>query len=169
MLKKDVLVLNQNYEPLTLCRMRRAIVLMYLGKAELVESYNGVTVRSVRNWLPLPSILRLNRFVKIMRREIPLSKRNILRRDNYQCQYCGKKIGPMTTDHIIPKGKGGADSWENLVCACAECNSKKGSLAYAHFGLRLLKRPKKPSYFTFVVNSFEKIPDEWRQYLFLDS
>jgi 5-methylcytosine-specific restriction endonuclease McrA len=169
MLKKDVLVLNQNYEPLTLCRMRRALVLMYLGKAELIESYNGLIARSVRNWLPLPSILRLNRFIKINRREIPLSKRNILRRDNFTCQYCGRKIGPMTTDHVIPKGRGGGDSWENLVCACADCNSKKGSELYRHAGLKLLKKPKKPSYFTFVVNSIEKLPDEWRSYLFLNS
>jgi len=149
--------------------MRRALVLMYMGKAELVESYDGMIIRSIRNWLPLPSVLRLNRFIKLTRREIPLSKRNILRRDNHQCQYCSKKIGPMTTDHVIAKGKGGVDSWENLVCACADCNSKKGSLAYAHAGLKLLKRPKKPSYITFVVSSLGTIPTEWRQYLFLDA
>jgi 5-methylcytosine-specific restriction endonuclease McrA len=169
MLLNPVLLLNQNYEPLTLCRVRRAIVLMYLGKAELVESYDGAIIRSIRNWLPMPSVLRLNHFIKIMRREIPLSKRNILRRDNYQCQYCGKSAGPMTTDHVVPKGRGGVDSWENLVCACAECNSKKGSNLHSHAGLRLLKRPKKPSYFTFVVNALEKVPTEWRPYLFLDS
>ena len=169
MLRKEVLVLNQNYEPLTLCRMKRALILMYLGKADLVESYDGLIARSVRNWLPLPSILRLNQFIKITRREIPLSKRNVLRRDNYQCQYCGKKIGPMTTDHIMPKGKGGVDSWENLVCACVDCNGKKGIDHYSHAGMKLLRKPKKPSYFTFVVSAIDKIPYEWRQYLFLDS
>lgn len=168
MLKKDVLVLNQNYEPITLCRTRRALVLMYKGKAEMVESYNGMVVRSVSNWMPVPSVLRLNHFIRITRREIPLSKKNILRRDNYQCQYCGKKQGPMTTDHVIPKGKGGTDSWENLVCACVECNTKKGSASYRERGLKLLRKPKKPSYFTFVVNSLGTVPPEWRPYLFLD-
>lgn len=169
MLKKEVLVLNQNYEPLTLCRVRRALVLMYLGKAELVETYNGKIIRSIHTWLPMPSVLRLHQFIKITRREIPLSKRNILRRDNFQCQYCSKRIGAMTTDHIVPKGKGGSDSWENLVCACAECNSKKGNNPYSYAGLKLLRRPKKPSYFTFVINALGKIPDEWRSYLFLNS
>ncbi|MEO0075786.1 MAG: HNH endonuclease [candidate division WOR-3 bacterium] len=169
MLKREVLVLNQNYEPLTLCRLRRAVVLMYLGKAELVESYNGEVLRSVNNWMPVPSVLRLNRYVKTNRREIPLSKRNILRRDNHTCQYCGKSTGPMTTDHIIPKSKGGSDSWENLVCACAECNSKKGINSYSRVGLKLLRKPKKPSYISFVINSIDKIPKEWRPYLFLDA
>lgn len=169
MSKQDVLVLNQNYEPLTLCRLRRAVILMYLGKAELVESCNGKLIRSINNWLPVPSVLRLNRFIKTNRREIPLSKRNILRRDNHQCQYCGKQIGPMTTDHVIPKGKGGADSWENLVCACAECNTKKGINPYSRVGLKLLRKPKKPSYISFVVHTIDKVPEEWRRYLFLDA
>ncbi|MEO0072918.1 MAG: HNH endonuclease [candidate division WOR-3 bacterium] len=169
MLNEEVLVLNQNYEPLTFCRARRALVLLYLGKAELVESYNGKIVRSVKNWLPLPSVLRLNRFIKVTRREIPLTKRNILRRDNHQCQYCGKKTGPMTTDHVIPKGKGGTDSWENLVCACVECNTKKGNKPYMSVGLKLLRKPKKPTYLQFILSSRDKIPEEWRPYLFVDS
>jgi 5-methylcytosine-specific restriction endonuclease McrA len=169
MLNEEVLILNQNYEPLTFCRLRRAVVLLYLGKAELIETYNGRIIRSVNNWLPVPSVLRLNRFVKVNRREIPLTKRNILRRDNHQCQYCGKKTGPMTADHVVPKGKGGSDSWENLVCACVECNTKKGNKPYSAVGLKLLRKPQKPSYLQFVISSRDKIPDEWRPYLFIDS
>lgn len=167
MLNQKVLLLNQNYEPLTLCRARRALVLLYLDKAEMVEPYNSLYAHSQRLAIQLPSVLRLNYYVKISRREIPLTKRNILRRDNNRCQYCGQIHGPMTTDHVIPRVLGGTDSWENLVCACVECNMKKGNLPLHKSGLRLLKKPKKPHFFTFILNSLGNIPDLWRQYLFL--
>jgi len=167
MLTHKVLLLNQNYEPLTLCRTRRALVLLYLDKAEMVEPYNSLYAHSQNIAIQLPSVLRLNYYVKISRREIPLTKRNILRRDNYRCQYCGRVYGPMTTDHVLPKVLGGADTWENLVCACVECNMKKGNLPLHKSVMRLLKKPKKPHFFTFILNSLGNIPDPWRQYLFL--
>ncbi|MEO0093783.1 MAG: HNH endonuclease [candidate division WOR-3 bacterium] len=167
MLSQKVLLLNQNYEPLTLCRVRRALVLLYLRKAEMVEPYDSLVARSANVTIPIPSVLRLNYYVKVTRREIPLTKRNIMRRDNNQCQYCGKTSGPMTTDHVIPKVLGGTDSWENLVCACVECNTKKGNLPLHKSGLKLLRKPKKPHFFTFILNSLGQIPAPWRQYLFL--
>jgi 5-methylcytosine-specific restriction endonuclease McrA len=167
MLTNKVLLLNQNYEPLTLCRARRAMVLLYLNKAEMVEPYDSYYVRSQNLAIQLPSVLRLNYYVKLTRREIPLTKRNILRRDNFQCQYCGRFLGPMTTDHVLPKVLGGSESWENLVCACVDCNTKKGNAPLHKSGLRLLKKPKKPHFFTFILNSLGEIPDPWRQYLFL--
>jgi 5-methylcytosine-specific restriction endonuclease McrA len=167
MLTSKVLLLNQNYEPLTLCRARRALVLLYLDKAEMVEPYDSTFARSQNLAIQIPSVLRLNYFVKITRRDIPLTKRNILRRDNNHCQYCGRSNGPMTTDHVLPKVLGGGDSWENLVCACVECNTKKGNLPVNKSGLRLLKKPKKPHFFTFILNSLGQIPEPWRQYLFL--
>ncbi|MFB0509086.1 MAG: HNH endonuclease [bacterium] len=167
MLSNRVLLLNQNYEPLTLCRARRALILLYLHKAEMVESYDGLYAHSQNLEFPIPSILRLNYYVKIMRRDIPLTKRNILRRDNYQCQYCSRKHVPMTTDHVLPKVLGGNDSWENLVCACVECNTKKGNAPLKKSGMRLIKKPKKPHFFTFILNNLGQIPEPWRQYLFL--
>ncbi len=166
-LNKKVLVLNQSYEPLTICHAKRAITLIFLGKAEIIEKEDEVIVRSVSTSIPLPSVLRLNYYVKIQRRDVPLTKANIMRRDNYTCQYCGKQKQRMTIDHVIPKEKGGKDTWENLVCACEECNAKKGNRTPAQAGMKLLKKPKKPHYFTFVLRSITNPPPQWKPYLFL--
>lgn len=167
MLNSRVLLLNQNYEPLTLCRARRALVLLYMNKAEMVEPYDSIYAHAQNIQIQIPSVLRLNYYVKVVRREIPMTKRNILRRDNNQCQYCGKTSGSMTTDHVLPRVLGGSDSWENLVCACVECNTKKGNAPLNKSGMKLLKKPKKPHFFTFILSSLGNIPQPWRQYLFL--
>ncbi len=168
-LKEKVLLLNQNFEPLTITGAKRAICLLYLRKAELVASYEGIKIRSVTSSLPLPSVLRLFRYVKVNRREIPLTKRNIFRRDNYRCQYCGRVNVPLTTDHIIPKSLGGRETWENLVTACTDCNTKKGAKTYKDFSLKLIRRPKKPNIFTFLLNAISEVPAEWKPYLFLSN
>lgn len=160
------LVLNQNYEPISITRIRRALCLLYLGKAEAIEVYPHKchTVSSAYN---APSILRLLHFIHTRKQELPLTKHNILKRDNFTCQYCGKKGPSMTTDHIIPKKANGGDSWENLVCACTECNNNKGNKTPEEAGLKLTRQPKKPHFF-FVLNSLDSIPDEkWKQYLFI--
>jgi 5-methylcytosine-specific restriction endonuclease McrA len=164
--RRDVLILNQNYEPLAVCRNRRALVLVYLHKAELLESYDGLMVHSVSIAVPRPSVLRLNHYVRVVRNEIPLTKRNVFRRDSNRCQYCGKIGGNMTADHVVPRSQGGDDTWENLVCACAECNSRKGDKPPYLAGLRLLRKPKKPHYFAFVLNALGDVPEIWRKYLF---
>lgn len=169
MLNRSVLVLNQNYEPLTITKAKRAIVLVFLGKAEIVEGYDGVKVRSISTHIPLPSIVRLAFFIKAPRKIVTLSRKNIIKRDGRQCQYCGRIDGSLTTDHIIPKTRGGRDSWENLVCACSECNKRKGDRTLKEAGMTLIKRPRRPHFFTF-VHSFVEIPDlRWRQYLFMDN
>jgi len=168
-LNRNVLVLNQNYEPLSITRAKRAIILIYLGKAEIVERYRDLCVRSASKSLPIPSIVRLIFFVKVRRRTLSLSRRNIIKRDNHRCQYCGATQGGMTTDHVIPKKLGGKDSWENLVCACVRCNNRKGNRIPEDAGMGLLRQPKRPHFFTF-VHGFISIPDDrWKQYLFLDN
>lgn len=168
MLNSNVLVLNQNYEPLTITKARRAIILVYLGKAEIVERYNGKKVRSITTSLPLPSIVRLIVFIQAPRKTIALSRKNVIKRDGHQCQYCGRSDGSMTTDHIIPKTRGGSDKWENLVCACADCNKKKGHGTLKEARMNLIKKPRRPHFFTF-VHFFVDIPDfRWRQYLFIE-
>jgi len=166
MFNRPGLLLNQNYEPLSLCRLKRAIVLVLSRKAEPIES-SELVLHTVNLKLAVPSVLRLNYYVRVRRREVPLTKRNILRRDNNTCQYCGAREPVMTTDHVIPKALGGADSWENMVCACPKCNAQKGSRTPAQAKMTLRRKPKAPHYVTFAVNALGEIPEAWRQYLFL--
>jgi 5-methylcytosine-specific restriction endonuclease McrA len=97
-----------------------------------------------------------------------LTRKNVLLRDNNQCQYCGTSRGPMTVDHIIPKTMGGTDSWENLVCACPRCNNKKGNRTPEQAGMKLPRKPSRPSYITFIQRNGE-VSKRWRPYLFMDS
>jgi 5-methylcytosine-specific restriction endonuclease McrA len=166
MLDQHVLLLNQNYEPLSVCKARRALVLMLSRKAELIES-SGRAARSVRLAILLPSVLRLNYYVRVRRREVPLTKRNVLRRDGGVCQYCGQRRGAMTTDHVVPRSLSGTDAWENLVCACPECNARKGNQTPVQAAMALRRKPKRPHYFTFAVSGLGDVPEVWRQYLFL--
>jgi len=168
MLQKDVLVLNRNYEPLSVCSVKRAVVLIFLGKAEIVEKYDGYMVRSVFWFVPVPSVVRLGFYIKVPQKRILLSRRNIIKRDGHTCQYCGENHSQMTVDHVIPKIYGGIDSWENLVCACLKCNNIKGNRTPDQAGLTLIRNPKKPNHITF-IRQFLGIADEkWKQYLFLD-
>jgi 5-methylcytosine-specific restriction endonuclease McrA len=166
-LSKRVLLLNQNYEPLSICSAKKAIVLLYLGKAEIVERYDSLMVHSVSTELPLPSVLRLDRYVRVPNRRILLTRKNILKRDRFQCQYCGARGKPLTVDHVIPKERGGKETWENLVAACVECNTRKGNRTPEEANMPLLKVPKKPNYLHFIQNFHGTIDDRWKPYLFL--
>jgi 5-methylcytosine-specific restriction endonuclease McrA len=167
LLNQLVLVLNQNYEPLSVCRAKRAIVMVLLGKAEIIEEAQA-RIRSVSLSLPLPSIVRLSLYIQAPKREIPLTRKNVLRRDGHRCQYCGTRDAPLTTDHVIPRSQGGRDSWRNLVCACVSCNNRKGNRTPRQAGLVLRKKPKQPHRYTY-IKFYSSIPDRrWRPYLFLD-
>jgi 5-methylcytosine-specific restriction endonuclease McrA len=166
MLEGRVLILNQNYEPLSICGARKAIVLLYMGKVEVIERSDR-EVHSVNTTLPLPSIVRLSRLIHIPRKRILLSRSNIIKRDNHRCQYCGTDKNPFTVDHVIPRDRGGLDTWENLVCACINCNSKKRNRTPQEAGMMLLRRPRKPGYL-FFIQTLVRIPDErWKPYLFM--
>ncbi len=166
MLQSPVLLLNQNYEPLTILRVKRAITLLILNKVDLIENEDGKLLRSITITYPVPSVIRLRYFVYIKRKQISLTKKNIIKRDNHQCQYCAKKKKTMTTDHIVPRSLGGDDSWDNLVCACLECNNRKGDRTLKEAGMKLIRKPKRPNYFTFVLNEFGRPKDKWRPFLF---
>lgn len=165
MLDGSVLLLNNNFEPLTMCSARRAIVLVWTGKAEVLEQ-SEYWSRSVSVSINVPSVIRLLIFVKITRRmHIQLTKQNIIRRDMRTCQYCGRTESHMTVDHVIPKSQGGQDTWENLVCACSSCNNRKGDSTPEHAGMHLIRAPRKPSLVSFLFTHKGAVNDSWKMYL----
>lgn len=140
-----VLVLNNSFKPLHVCTARRAIILLYTGKAERIEDGSRV-IRSPSLAIIIPAVIRLHRYVK--RPVVPtvsFNKKNILKRDAYTCQYCGRNGGErMTIDHVIPRSQGGRTVWDNVVSACRACNVKKGSKPLHEVNMSLLRRPAKP-------------------------
>ena len=167
LINRQVLLLNQNYEPMTICSARKAVILLYLGKAELVEQHESFVLRSVSLEMPFPSVVRLGRFISVPRKRILLSRKNIMKRDRFSCQYCEASTKPLTVDHILPRERGGLDSWDNLVAACEPCNSKKGNRTPDEANMLLLKIPKKPNHLFFIQNFFGTVEDHWKPYLFL--
>ena len=140
---EPVLVLNANFEPLNICNTRRAIGLMMTSKAMLILNGRGY-IRTVSQKYPRPSVIRLERMIKRPRIRVKLSKREVLRRDNYTCQYCGKKVPHLTIDHIIPRSRGGEYKWSNLVAACPSCNHRKGGRTLEQAHMHLLRNPSEP-------------------------
>ena len=136
-------------------------------ETEVVEALD-ISIRSVSAQFPVPSVVRLDFYIRVPPKPLALTKRNILKRDGNQCQYCGTRRGRMTVDHVVPRTLGGKESWENLVCACVHCNNRKGNRSPEQTGLSLLRRPRLPNNVTF-IRHFVGVPDRrWRPYLFMD-
>ena len=165
-LNSHVLVLNQSFQPMSITNARKAIVLIFLGKAEIVEK-DGEFIHSVNDRFPLPSIVRLTRYINVPQKRVMLTRKNIIKRDNHQCQYCGKRSVSLTLDHVIPRVRGGKDTWENLVCACVKCNNKKVNRTPEDVGLKLLKKPKKPNHIFFIRYSVGVVDTRWKPYLYM--
>lgn len=161
-----VLVLNRDYSALSICSVQRAIVLVHLHKAEMVEAQPGRFVRSTSVKHPWPSIVRLNLYVRVPYRRTLLSRKNVLRRDQHRCQYCASH-DRLTIDHVLPKSRGGKDSWENLVAACVPCNNRKGNRTPEEAGMTLAREPFRPSYVMFIRDFVGQMEDCWKPYLFL--
>ncbi|GAB4148164.1 MAG: HNH endonuclease [Candidatus Promineifilaceae bacterium] len=164
-LNEPVLILNINYEPLHVCNIKRAVNLLVAGKAETVCNGRGYIHTSNKHF-EIPSVIKLAYMVKRPRPHIALSKREILRRDEYTCQYCGRKTHLLTIDHIIPRHAGGSHSWSNLVAACAPCNRRKGGKTPEQANMLLRRKPFEPSPSAFYLfgNHLDK-RQEWREYL----
>ncbi len=138
--KCRVLVLNASYEPLNVCSWRRAIILVFKGKAEQVE-HNG---KVIHKDFHIPTVIRLRRYIKAPYKEIPLTRRNLMYRDHYSCQYCGLKTTGLTIDHILPTSRGGTNTWDNVVACCQTCNVKKGNRTPKEASMQLAKHAKAP-------------------------
>jgi len=163
-----VLVLNQTFEPLQVCGARRALVLLFAGKAERVED-GSRGFRSPSLAFVIPSVIRLHRYInRPVRPAISFTKKNILKRDGYTCQYCGRNGGErMTIDHVVPKSLGGRAVWENVVSACRTCNLRKANKRPEDVGLRLQRPPAKPLsmfYLGFLARTAQR-PHAWNKYL----
>jgi 5-methylcytosine-specific restriction endonuclease McrA len=165
-MKHSVLVLNQNYEAISICTVRRAFLLVFLKKAEMIDALDGEYFRSSLQEFEIPSIIRLKNYVKVPHRKVALSRTNIFKRDGERCVYCGT-TKDLTIDHVIPRSKGGTESWENLVTACHSCNSKKGNRTPEEAGMTMLSKPFKPSYIFFMKDFNGKIRESWKPFLFL--
>lgn len=161
-----VLVLNQDYRALTICSVERATILVLLEKAELVAADGGRTLRSPTTQLPWPSVVRLRAFVALPFANITLTRKNVFRRDHHRCQYCGDR-DRLTIDHVMPRSRGGRDTWENLVTACVPCNNRKGSRTPDEARMALKRRPVRPSYVMFIRDFVGILDDHWKPYLFL--
>jgi 5-methylcytosine-specific restriction endonuclease McrA len=142
-MNEPVLVLNRNFEPINVCNTQRAVGLLMVGKAEIVENGRGY-IRTASSVFPRPSVIRLSIMIHRPRPCVKLTKREVFRRDNYTCQYCGQIVPRLTVDHIIPRFRGGEYSWENLVTACPQCNRHKGGRTLQEAHMTLLHRPQEP-------------------------
>ena len=157
-------MLNQDFSPLMVCSVERAFILVYLNKSELVRPANGYKLHSVTHTYPMPSVIRLNRYVNAPYKGVNLTRQNIFKRDNFECQYCSTKRD-LTIDHVVPRAKGGGDSWTNLVTACKRCNAKKGDYTPDEAGMMLRKKPMKPSYAIFLKDHVHGQAGEWDTFL----
>jgi 5-methylcytosine-specific restriction endonuclease McrA len=168
-LHKPVLVLNASYEPINICAARRALVLILKGVAS-AEEIAPTQVHSARRSLNVPSVIRLLEYRRIPHQTRALSRKNILMRDRYTCQYCHRTLpsGEMTLDHVMPRSRAGETTWENLVACCHTCNNRKGSRTPEEAGMKLLRPPRPFSLHTsrHLMRLLGRSDDQWRKYLF---
>lgn len=157
------LVLNASYEPLGVVPNRRAVVLVLDEKADLVHD-SGSVVRSERSSFAVPSVIRLRYLVRVpYQRRVTLSRRAVLFRDARRCQYCGRDADSI--DHVVPRSRGGSNSWDNVVAACRRCNLAKGSRLLSETTMVLRRPPAAPKHLSWLVVSLERVPDQWKPYL----
>jgi 5-methylcytosine-specific restriction endonuclease McrA len=146
------------------CSVQRAFVLVYLNKSELVRPANGFKLHSITRTFPMPSVIRLNRYVTAPYKGVTLTRQNVFKRDSFECQYCGTHKD-LTLDHVTPSSKGGQHTWINLVTACKSCNTRKGDYTPEDAGMILRRRPYKPSYALFLRELSGNHGNEWDDFL----
>lgn len=170
-MNSQVLVLNASYEPIHVCGVKRAIVLIVKGVACSEQNTSNV-MHSPSTVMPVPAVIRLVHFINLPYRKKAYSKKHIYLRDNFTCQYCGRQSVPceLTLDHVLPQSRGGKSVWENLVTSCKTCNTKKGDLTPKEAGMMVLKKPKPLSsyFYLHMVRSKARDNEYWRKYLYYE-
>jgi 5-methylcytosine-specific restriction endonuclease McrA len=161
-----VLVLNATYEPVNVCNVRRATVLLLKERAELIERGEGA-LHSERLIFDRPCVIRLIRYIRIPRdvHRRKITRKAVLARDAWTCQYCGHQASGLTVDHVIPRSRGGQSVWENIVASCAPCNRKKGNLTPREARMHPRSRPRPPGPTVFIRLASPRIPNAWEPYL----
>ena len=160
-----MLVLNATFEPINVCTVRRATVLLLKAKAEVIEE-GTLELHWARGSLPRPVVIRLVTYVRIPRdtHKRKITRRAVFARDGWECQYCGARTA-LTVDHVIPRSKGGGSSWDNIVASCAPCNRRKGDHLPNAIGMVPRTAPRTPHPAIFIHVASPTIPTGWRQYL----
>lgn len=162
---RKVLVLNATHMPINICGWKRAMKLIFKGKALVLRGSGAM----INEKYVLPLVVRLQNYIPRPYREIVLNRKNIYLRDNHTCQYCGKN-GNLTIDHVIPKSRGGVDSWSNIVACCIRCNNRKGDKLLEEAGMKLKRSPYKPPSALYLhMTRLSYVPECWTEYFFSKS
>lgn len=164
------LLLSSTYEPLKIIGWQRAVSLLFLGKVEVIRTYEDFLLRSPSSELQAPAVVRLISFVRRRRVRVAMTRKNVFYRDGYTCQYCLRQLPAreLTCDHVLPRSQGGGSSWENLVTACAPCNRRKGGRTPEEARMKLRRRPVRPDSLPveYTLNLGAAPPPEpWRDFL----
>ena len=161
-----VLVLNASYEPINVCNVRRATVLVLKARAEILERGEGA-LHSERLTFERPCVIRLVRYVHVPRdvHRRKITRKAVLARDAWTCQYCGRQAAGLTVDHVIPRSRGGQSVWENIVASCAPCNRKKGNKTPREASMHPRSNPSPPGPTVFIQLASPRIPVAWEPYL----
>ena len=157
--------MNASYEPLNVCSLRRAHVLVYKGKAEVVEELDRPLCSATRKFA-WPHVIRLVHYVRVPRIvQRKISRRALFARDGWRCVYCGTTGGRLTLDHVIPRSRGGESIWENVVTSCAPCNLRKGNRLPEEVSMTIRIPPRPPAPVLFIRLAAPQIPHTWAPYL----
>ncbi len=189
-LQSNVLVLNRLWQAIDVCSVKRALCLLYLNHAQVVIKKGGSFytfgfedwrdfseremggddfINTVSYRIKVPRVIILMLYDRLPPRRIKFTRKNIYRRDNNTCQYCGRRLPTeeLNLDHVIPLSRGGKNTWDNVVCSCIECNMRKGNRTLAEAGMKLIRKPKKPDWKTFVNSTLPDFPEKmnWQEFL----
>lgn len=165
------MLLNSTFEPLRVVTWKKAIIMVMLDKVEVIEEYERA-IRGIGVSVPLPAVIRLNRFIRRKTPIVKFSRQNLYVRDRGVCQYCGAPFEhkELTYDHVVPRSKGGQTEWTNVVTCCTPCNLRKGGRTPEEAGMVLIRKPKAPIWIPLLTKSLgiDETPSSWKDYLYLN-